>query len=348
MSNKSSFKETPMDRMLAGFKTRQVEETEKPAAKPESQKSTTRIASKAASKKAPAPNPPKKSKPKVESSSSFSDDTDASSKIVMLNPNEIKPWVHADRPENEIVGIEELAEDIKTNGQSSPIIVRTLTDTSSSFKYEYIFGCRRLSATRSAGLKVKAVVYRHSDLSDVQAFALMHGENESRADLSPWAKSKSFRAALDDGLYPSQRKLSIALGKNEKYVKDLMIYEKIPNEIASAIGPMTHVSILTARALVNLSQDANNIPLLIYHAKEISTGHLSAKKLKKLVEKNSKSELPKKFSGKSGDILSLRFDSNGTPIFSLLKDAQKLLPPEELAQLIVNLFDEKFLEVDDV
>ncbi len=230
--------------------------------------------------------------------------------IIELDPSTVRPWQFADRPVNEIAGIEELSDDIKHNGQSTPILVRPLARPDGQIKYEYIFGCRRLSACRLAGVSVKAILMTRDALSDARAFALMFGENEQRENISSWARSISFQNILNEGVYKSKRELSLAIGRNESYIKNLTAYSKIPLDVANAIGPMSNISINTAQTIESLARDPKNSERLIELAEQIREG-LSPKSLRDKVLGRQRKSPSQRYSSKNGSTLLLTQTNDG-------------------------------------
>ncbi|MBK9363084.1 MAG: hypothetical protein IPM99_19260 [Rubrivivax sp.] len=72
-----------------------------------------------------------------------------------------------------------------------------------------VFGHRRHRACLELGLPVQAMVV---DMYDQQLFEAMERENRARKNLSAWEQGTMYRRALDEGLYPSQRRLAESLG----------------------------------------------------------------------------------------------------------------------------------------
>jgi len=107
-----------------------------------------------------------------------------------LDVNHCRPWMFADRPENEMGDINSLSESIKITGQQEPILVRP-TDNEKKEQYEIIFGHRRWRACKKIGTKVLAII---KAVTDREASLFQKEENENRKDLSDFAKAKSFKA----------------------------------------------------------------------------------------------------------------------------------------------------------
>ena len=86
-------------------------------------------------------------------------------KIVKLDPRACTRWKYADRSSFEFGDTNSLADDIKANGQITPIFVRELKNDP-KFKYEVIAGSRRFQACLNANLMIDAII---TDVSDSKA-----------------------------------------------------------------------------------------------------------------------------------------------------------------------------------
>lgn len=77
--------------------------------------------------------------------------------------------------------------------------------------FEIVYGHRRHRACLDLGLPVLALV---EDLGEQQLFVEMERENRARKDLSAWEQGMMYARALDQGLYPSNRQLAQAIGRD--------------------------------------------------------------------------------------------------------------------------------------
>ena len=164
-------------------------------------------------------------------------------KLTLGSPLEIPTdniirWKFKDRPENELGDIESLAKDIEANGQIQPVIVRKLDQD----KYELIVGERRWRACKALNVKVRAEI---KDLDDKSAFLLQSSENMQRQDLSDYAKACSYKLAIDANII-NQRDFANDIGKSQSYLRNMLSYFKIDEEIILLIGDIHKVSSRTA------------------------------------------------------------------------------------------------------
>lgn len=119
-----------------------------------------------------------------------------------------------------------LKQDIElAGGNVQPISVRPLIDQPG--RYEIVFGHRRHRACSELGIPVLATIDT-SAVSDHDLFSAMDRENRERADLSPYEQGTMYRRALDEKLYPSNRRLAEALGVSHTWVANVLLVADLP------------------------------------------------------------------------------------------------------------------------
>ena len=119
-----------------------------------------------------------------------------------------------------------LKQDIElAGGNVQPISVRVLIDQPG--RYEIVFGHRRHRACSELGIPVLATIDT-SAVSDHELFSAMDRENRERADLSPYEQGTMYRRALDEKLYPSNRRLAEALGVSHTWVANVLMVADLP------------------------------------------------------------------------------------------------------------------------
>ena len=139
---------------------------------------------------------------------------------------------YANRHETNFDGEEfaSLREEIKNAGRNvQPIKVRPIANG----KFEVVFGHRRLEACKQNKLDVVAIV---EELDDQALFVEMDRENRSRKDLSPWEQGTMYLKALNEGLFPSLRKLSEALGVDVGNVSKTIALAELPTDLVKAFN----------------------------------------------------------------------------------------------------------------
>lgn len=124
-----------------------------------------------------------------------------------------------------------LKADIESAGGNVQAIKVRPTLGSDPQRYEIVFGHRRHRACLDLGLPVLAVI---ESINEHELFVEMDRENRQRADLRPYEQGEMYRCALDEGLYPSLRKLAEALGISHSNVSRALNIARLPPEILDA------------------------------------------------------------------------------------------------------------------
>ena len=117
--------------------------------------------------------------------------------------------------------------------------------------YELIFGHRRHRACLALGLPLQAMVV---EASDRELFEAMERENRSRKNLSAWEQGTMYKRALDEGLYPSQRKLAESLGVDVSLVSKSLSLARLPQSVVGAFGSPLDIQFRWAQPLAEVLQ----------------------------------------------------------------------------------------------
>jgi len=99
--------------------------------------------------------------------------------------------------------------------------------------YEIVFGHRRHRACLELGLPVLALI---ESISEQTLFQEMDRENRQRADLRPYEQGLMYARALDEGLFPSMRKMAEALGVDVGLISRYVSFKKLPVEVLNAFA----------------------------------------------------------------------------------------------------------------
>ena len=117
-------------------------------------------------------------------------------------------------------------------GNIQPIKVRPVKEVEGSpVKYEIIFGHRRHEACRQAGVPVLAIV---DNLDDQTLFVEMDRENRARKNLSAYEQGTMYKRALDQGLFPSAKRMSVAIGVDLTQIGKAISLAELPPEVVAA------------------------------------------------------------------------------------------------------------------
>jgi ParB family transcriptional regulator, chromosome partitioning protein len=145
-----------------------------------------------------------------------------------LDPQAVVPsrWANRHAASFSTAEFARLKQDIElAGGNVQPISVRVLIDQPD--RYEIVFGHRRHRACSELGIPVLATIDT-SAVSDHELFSAMDRENRERADLSPYEQGTMYRRALDEKLYPSNRRLAEALGVSHTWVANVLLVADLP------------------------------------------------------------------------------------------------------------------------
>ena len=276
-----------------------------------------------------------------------------SQQLKMVNPDLIKNWEFHDRPKSELGDIGALANDFLKVGQQQPCVVRPIQN-SSKHKYELIIGERRWRAAKSAGIDLKVIV--DSDMTDAQAALAQATENDSRIDLSDYAKGMSFSKLINERII-QQKDLMKSLGKSHQYISALLSFAKIPAEIIESVGDWGNVSSRTSETIVRLSKKGqDHIDAIITLSERIKSGKLGWNSLSKLVlnslnEKQSPPNTNKKILSPDGrHMFTWRMDNNNMPSIHFPKQindlfSAKKIDVENLTGEFMKLLQKKINEI---
>ena len=183
-----------------------------------------------------------------------------------LDPKSIKASHWANRSEASFLSkdFEALKAEIESaGGNVQPIKVRPVAGKQG--EYEIVFGHRRHRACLELGIDVLALV---EELSDVDLFAQMDRENRQRADLRPYEQGVMYARALDEGLFPSLRKMAEALGVDASNASKAISLARLPETVIAAFESPLVLQQAWASALTEAIQ--KNPDLVLARAKEMA------------------------------------------------------------------------------
>ena len=176
-----------------------------------------------------------------------------------LDPATVRPSRWANRHEASFAdaAFEELKAEIEASGGNvQPVSVRPVVavlngSTPDGVVYELVFGHRRHRACLQLGLPMLAMV---TELNDRELFETMERENRARKNLSAWEQGGMYKRALDEGLYPSQRKLSESLGVDVSLVSKSLSLARLPDAVVLAFASPLEIQFRWAQPLAEALQ----------------------------------------------------------------------------------------------
>ena len=157
-------------------------------------------------------------------------------------------WANRHRDSFKTPEFEALKAEIQdAGGNVQPIKVRPRNEVQAGEPhYEVVFGHRRHQACLELGLPVLAVV---EPLSDEALFTQMERENRLRAGLSAYEQGAMYLRALNEGLFPSRRKLAEAIGRSVSDVVRAMQIAELPGEVITAFATPNEIQFRWATTL---------------------------------------------------------------------------------------------------
>jgi ParB family chromosome partitioning protein len=213
------------------------------------------------------------------------------SSILTVSTDEITNWKYNDRPESELGDIKNLAEDMSSNGQIQPCIVRLIKNP--NYQYELIVGERRWRAAKLLNTKLKIII---NDLSDKDALLIQASENENRKNLSDYAKGLHYSRIIKNGLF-TQDSLAKNLSKSATYVRQLLAFSSIEPNLATAIGDLSQISSRTAYEIIKWQKKGKEqLKILTSIAPTIIKNNLGSSTLAKKIERKLQKKSTKKHS----------------------------------------------------
>ena len=197
--------------------------------------------------------------------------------VKALPATAVQPSVWANRHDASFAeqDFAELKREIKdAGGNVQPIKVRPLNGstpiTAGGALYEIVFGHRRHRACLELDLPVNALI---EEIDDQRLFEQMERENRGRKNLSAWEQGAMYLAALERGLYPSQRKLAEAIGVDLALVSKSVALAKLPKEVIGAFASPLDVQFRWAQPL---AEAMRRDPVgTVARANEVATQRLS-------------------------------------------------------------------------
>jgi ParB family chromosome partitioning protein len=193
---------------------------------------------------------------------------DGATPVLAMDPRLVQPSRWANRHEDayaDAAFAELKAEIASAGGNVQPVSVRRLKAVPAAVApavdgpgaaaplptHELVFGHRRHRACLELGLPLQAMVV---DVADQALFEAMERENRARKNLSAWEQGCMYKRALDEGLYPSQRKLSEALAVDVSLVSKSLSLARLPVAVVKAFGSPLEIQFRWAQPLADALQ----------------------------------------------------------------------------------------------
>lgn len=172
----------------------------------------------------------------------------------LIDPRQISLTRWADRHPDSFSSqaFVELKQEIESaGGNVQPIKVRPVRGAAAEQpegpRFELVYGSRRTRACLELGLPVRAVVDENID--DQALYVQMQRENRGRSNLSAWEQGVSYHKALNEGLFPSARRLAEQIGLDHSNVAKALRVAELPQEVVGAFRSPVDIQFRWAVAL---------------------------------------------------------------------------------------------------
>lgn len=205
--------------------------------------------------------------------------SDANESILSIPIADIAPNKYQPRLQFNDNDIQQLADSIRQNGLTQPIVVRPASEG-----YELIVGERRLRATKKAGLtEINAIV---RSVTNREALQLALVENIDRKDLNPIEEAKSFKR-LSEEFELTHQEIASTFKRSRSAITNSLRLLKLPLSIQSALIS----GILTpghARTILRLETEEEQLSFL----ENIKVGNLSVRDVESQTNAEAKPYTP--------------------------------------------------------
>lgn len=194
-------------------------------------------------------------------------------------------------------------------GNVQPIKVRPLADQKG--KFEIIFGHRRHQACHELGLPVLAMI---EDVSEQDLFAQMDRENRDRKDLRPYEQGLMYAKALDEGLFPSAKKMAATLGVDVPSLGRALAVARLPVAVLDAFKSPLEIQLRWGPEIQSAIDANPDVVLARASVLKSTNPKLEAKAVMAALltnpgnEESNQEALPLEFSGLKGEHATIVFD----------------------------------------
>ncbi len=240
-----------------------------------------------------------------------------------LDPTKVRASHWANRSEDSYKSkkFEDLKSEIASaGGNVQPIKVRRMAR--SPEEYEIIFGHRRHRACLELGLDVLASI--EENISDVELFEQMDRENRQRADLRPYEQGVMYARALNDGLFPSLRKMAEKLGVNVSDASKAVAIARLPQRVQEAFNSPLDIQFNWAALLTKaIQKDPDAVLIRATELSNESPKLVASKVLERLLGHAEDGDRNVDVIGKSGVKAKISFNTKKNTVSISIRDIDR-------------------------
>ncbi len=269
--------------------------------------------------------------------------TRSSEQLVKIPASRVQPWYLRNRQDPDMGDMQDLINSIATDGQAIPILIRPVQGKpGEGITHEVYAGYRRWTACKELNIDVLAII---RDVDDQEAAIIQETENEDREQISPASRAFHYKTLLNQHIFPSETALASSLHLHRSTLNDLLSYTRIDASLANAIGDLHVLPLRFAKVLATLCREPGNLPLLVQLGPEIANGSVTTRNIEQRLQQ-LRTGVTHDYSlrtikGKDGqDLFKVRYDSNGTPVISVLQAAREQADFDALLNHLAAFFDQ--------
>lgn len=268
--------------------------------------------------------------------------TRSTEQLVKIPASRVQPWYLRNRQDPDMGDMQDLIDSIATDGQAIPILIRQVRgEHPEGITHEVYAGYRRWTACKELNIDVLAII---RDVDDQEAAIIQETENEDREQISPASRAFHYKALLEQQIFPSETALASSLHLHRSTLNDLLSYTRLDSALADVIGDLHVLPLRFAKVLATLCREPANLPLLIALAPEIASGKITTRNIEQRLEQLrtgvSQDYSLRTIKGKDGqDLFKMRYDSNGTPVISVLQGAREKANIDDLLVYLTAYFE---------
>lgn len=269
--------------------------------------------------------------------------TRSNEQLVKIPATRVQPWYLRNRQEPDMGDMQDLIDSIATDGQAIPILIRPVRGShAEGVTHEVYAGYRRWTACKELNIDVLAII---RDVDDQEAAIIQETENEDREQISPASRAFHYKALLEQQIFPSETALATSLHLHRSTLNDLLSYTRLDPALATTIGDLHVLPLRFAKVLATLCREPGNLALLVQLGPEIATGVVTTRNIEQRLQQ-LRTGITQDYSlrtikGKSGqDLFKVRYDSNGTPVISVLQAAREQADVDALLAHMAAFFDQ--------
>jgi ParB family transcriptional regulator, chromosome partitioning protein len=267
-----------------------------------------------------------------------------------INPNECEPWQYANRQQEEVDKQQELKESIRKQGQLQPAVIIKHPAPHDGVKYAIIIGRRRHNACLQLKKSFLVILKKIESVQD--RILMQHDENAKRSNVSYYSDAILYGRLLKDGVFADQKELANKLGMSKASLSELLVYNKIPEEIIKNIPDIYSISKTFALAIYSLlTESKSNYEKILILSPKLGKSIVSAPKLKSAINslKANKSQASHKaarrYKSKKGvHLFTAKTDSRGKPCIVISPEISKNIKLEALYDLVQAFLEDNTTE----